>query len=369
LNYIKTLSLNSFRNYPTFSQDFCPVPVVFYGHNGAGKTNLLEALSLFSVGSELRKAKNSERGYHGSSCWGAQIQLNDGVKIATGITRLGRRIFKIQGEPTRSVSEISAFFRVLSVSPEIDFLFVGPSSDRRHLFNQFVTAYNPLYAEHLSAYEQATSQRLALLKKEEPMEPRWLDSLEKIMIQEGLALSQIRHTFVQLLNDGQPSHFSVFPCFSCKLVGKWETLWEDSSFEMLAALLNENRCVDKSAGMTTLGCHRSDWEITSVEKQRAARLCSMGEQKILFLSVFLSFLAQIQQKTTGFLLVLLDDIVSHLDSQHRMLLFEQMGRFCAISSALPFVHFFLSGVERAYFDALKGAQFFKIEKACLQQEF
>lgn len=377
MNYVKQLSLYNFRNYKHVQVEFEPVPIVLYGPNGSGKTNLMEALSLFSLGTGFRKAKLQELCYRNEEeitlSWAANAVLNQDMTMSTGISAESgkiRRLCKIQGEFVKSAACFHDYIRIIPITPDMDHLFTAPSIERRHFIDYLITSYNSSHALCLSAYEKATKQRLSLLKKSLIPDPLWLDSLEKIMASHNIKITQARIDFTNCLLQGVQNHIPLFPQFSCRMIGKIEDILQSNTINSeteIQETLKKNRDIDRTVGITTLGCHRSDFEVIHKNHQRLVRNCSTGEQKIILISVILSFVHQNVKNSNNFLILLLDDVIARLDLSHRMVLFDQVDHLSLVTKNKSSVQTFFSGTDRELFIPMRKAQFLEVNKAKIIQ--
>ncbi|TIS93232.1 MAG: DNA replication and repair protein RecF, partial [Mesorhizobium sp.] len=148
--HISKLTLTNFRNYATLAIDVAPGAVVFSGDNGAGKTNLLEAISFLTPGRGLRRAPYGDvarEGGDGGFALHARLDGPDGeVEIGTGISggdtaESGRRV-RINGAPARAEGMLE-WLRVVWLTPAMDSLFTGPAADRRRFLDRLVLAIDP----------------------------------------------------------------------------------------------------------------------------------------------------------------------------------------------------------------------------------
>jgi DNA replication and repair protein RecF len=375
---ISSLRLHNFRNYLQEDLSFSANIVIFFGENGVGKTNLLEAVSMFAVGNGLRGSKIQELSRQQtiespSLCgtpgkqevWAVNMALDDNVLLTTGASVAAnnsfRRVCKIQGSFVRSAAFFHEYLNIISITPLLDLLFVGPANVRRSFVDGFICSYDCAHNTNLCAYEKAAKQRLAILKKIEKPDEKWLASLEDIMAEKGVAVSAARRDFVQLLQDGQDEYLPLFPRFTSKIVGESEGLGKDE----LVKRLKQNRGKDGICAMTTLGCHRSDWVVTHVKNNRMVRDCSTGEQKITLISVVLSFVNKKTRESDKLLVLLLDDVTARLDHQHRSVLFEQVheygrGKERRMGGG---VQVFFSGTDLESFSGATDAQFLEVGKS------
>ncbi|MDR2464452.1 MAG: DNA replication/repair protein RecF [Holosporales bacterium] len=372
--YLNKIALYNFRNYKQLEVHFDQRPTVLYGPNGAGKTNLLEAISLFAVGTGMRDAKlqdlvhSDTQTYDDTTYWAVNAMLDENITLSTGYQN--RRIFKIQGIPVKSAAKFHEYIQLVHITPDMDHLFTNPASDRRRFVDKLITSYDPLHAENISIYEKATHQRLKLLKASSHQDNRWMDALENIIARQNVKISNARITLMNKLIDGQKKHIPMFPKFLCKMVGKIEDILHDTTDgkgTIIKERLKQNREIDRMSGMTVLGCHRSDFEVIHDANKRLARECSTGEQKILLISIVLSFVHQKIESIDNSLVLLLDDVIARLDWRHRMVLFEQIGSFNQ-NSDCAFVQTFFSGTDSNLFEPLKCAQLFEVKDAIVVQQ-
>ncbi|RWG12232.1 AAA family ATPase, partial [Mesorhizobium sp.] len=167
-SYISKLTLTNFRNYAGLSLDLGPGAVVLSGDNGAGKTNLLEAVSLLTPGRGLRRAPYADvarEGGDGGFALHARIEGPEGqVEIGTGIAggdgaaEGGRRV-RINGAPAKSAEDMLEWLRVVWLTPAMDGLFPGPAADRRRFFDRLVLAIDPGHGQRVLDYEKAMRGR------------------------------------------------------------------------------------------------------------------------------------------------------------------------------------------------------------------
>ena len=179
--------LADFRSYARLDLSIDARLVVLTGENGAGKTNLLEALSLFSPGRGLRRAELSEFpriGGGGGFAVSAEIETPKGaVQLGTGIEPQWdlppQRKYRINREPAASVRAISDHLRVVWLTPAMDGLFSGPAGDRRRFLDRLVLAIDTSHGARVNAFERALRSRNRLLEDGAAADRRWLDAIER----------------------------------------------------------------------------------------------------------------------------------------------------------------------------------------------
>ncbi len=329
--HLTRLKLTDFRNYRQLALDFDRRHVVLTGENGAGKTNLLEAVSFLSPGRGLRRAPYGDVGRIGSdsgfTVFAALEGMNGPVEIGTAAADGGTgRKLKINGANARSADDLLDHLRLVWLTPAMDGLFSGPASDRRRFFDRQVLAIDPGHGRRVLDYERAMRSRNRLLG-EGRMDPAWLEGIEMQMAELGTAIALARRELVALLADlienGQeqgpfPRAGIALQDFLSDLPGETTAARE----EAFAERLREARQGDAAAGRTLTGPHRSDLLIRHIAKDIEAARCSTGEQKALLVGLVLA-----HARLTGTIcgsapVMLLDEIAAHLDEGRRAALFD-----------------------------------------------
>ena len=161
---VSRLALTEFRSYASVTLEPGPGFVLLFGENGAGKTNLLEAVSMLAPGRGLRRAPLSEMARKGGSGgWAAAAKVGD-ADIGTGTLAAApeRRQVRINAAPA-SVNSLSEWLSVLWLTPAMDRLFTGSAGERRRFLDRLVLALEPSHAHHSSRYEAAMRARNKLL--------------------------------------------------------------------------------------------------------------------------------------------------------------------------------------------------------------
>ncbi|MBM2710961.1 DNA replication/repair protein RecF [Mesorhizobium caraganae] len=367
-SHISKLTLTNFRNYAALSIDLSPGAVVFSGDNGAGKTNLLEAISLLTPGRGLRRAPYADvarEGGDGGFALHARLDGPEGqVEIGTGITGgeaagEGGRKVRINGAPARSADAMLEWLRVVWLTPAMDGLFPGPAADRRRFLDRLVLAIDPGHGQRALDYEKAMRGRNRLLT-EGSRDSAWFDAIETQMAETGVAIAAARAELVRLLAamiDRLPSS-GPFPQADISLFGDLESDVATSPAvdveERYRAALAEGRERDRAAGRTLDGPHRSDLLVRHRPKAMPAELCSTGEQKALLVGIVLSH-ARLTGEMSGMTpILLLDEIAAHLDAGRRAALFSILEELNCQA--------FMTGTDASLFSSLRGrAQFLTVD--------
>lgn len=332
---ITSLTLRDIRSYEAFDVRLTGRSVVITGLNGAGKTNLLETLTLFGAGRGLRGAKLSDVVRSGADgAPGAAITLsaddNDPLRLVVSILppRHDRREVKIDGEVVRSAGRLSEIIRFLWLIPAMDRLFMDAPSERRRFLDRIAAAGSSEHAGVAARYEKAMKQRMALL--DQGGDPKLLAFFEQEMAEAGIALSLARRETAESLAAGYEAlRQEAFPRATVFIEGDVELLLAEHGAEQARDSFKErlarNRRIDRDAKRTLVGPHRSDLIVTHEEKEMPARQCSTGEQKALLIGLVLARAQAAKARGgEGSLVLLLDEIVAHLDETRREALAETL---------------------------------------------
>lgn len=365
--YISQLTLTDFRNYPALSLELQPGAVVLTGDNGAGKTNLLEAVSLLTPGRGLRRAPYGEvarEGGDGGFALHAKLDGPNGqADIGTGIAGpesgdTGRRV-RINGAPARSADDLLEWLRVVWLTPAMDSLFTGPAGDRRRFLDRMVLAIDASHGQRALDYEKAMRGRNRLLA-DNSRDGAWFEAIETQMAETGVAIAAARAELVRLLVamiEHLPGE-GPFPQADIALEGDLESrvgnLPAVDVEEEFRRALASGRERDRAAGRTLAGPHRSDLVVRHRPKSMPADLCSTGEQKALLVGIVLSH-ARLTAEISGMTpILLLDEIAAHLDAGRRAALFSILHDLNCQA--------FMTGTDAALFTSLRGrAQFLTID--------
>ncbi len=344
------ITLASFRNHPATRLDGARGFNLLVGENGAGKTNVLEALSLLAPGRGLRRAGLAEMaGQGGSGGFSVSAALNqpDGepVMLGTGMApdRPGRRLVQVNGAEASAVS-LGEWLAIGWLTPAMDRLFADSASARRRYLDRLAVALDPLHARHASRYEAALRERNRLLADAQASgrEPdrAWLESVERPMAEAGALLAQGRLRLVDELSAALaslPAEPFARPVLALVPGGA-------TTKEGLLAELATSRARDRAAGRTLAGPHRDELEVTMHGKQMPAALCSTGEQKAMLIAITLAHASLAAQGRPGVLL--LDEVAAHIDPLRRAALFERLRETGA--------QVWLTGTELAPFSDIAG---------------
>jgi DNA replication and repair protein RecF len=338
---LSRLLLTNFRNHAALSLQPSAQFIALHGANGAGKTNILEAISLLVPGRGLRRAGLGEIARSdGGVGFAVTAEIGD-VVLGTGVEADApeRRKVRINGA-TATINALAEWLSVIWLTPSMDRLFTDSTGARRRFLDRLVLALEPMHARHSSRYEKAVQQRNKLLSGDTAPDPMWLDALEAQMAESGAAISGARSrmmaALIAQLDIALPEPFAVpdvkLDNDALQSVDEFRDIWRSS------------RRRDAGAGRTLIGPHRADLVVHNRINGQAADRCSTGEQKALLLSLILAHAALVAEQRGAPPILLLDEVAAHLDPSRRAALFERLAATGA--------QVWMTGTEAALFDGI-----------------
>jgi len=365
---LRRLTLTNFRSYRAATLKADDGPVVLVGPNGAGKTNVLEAISFLAPGRGLRRATLDEVAFsEGDGTWAVSAEvegslglatLGTGIAAPTGEEQVSRKC-RIDREPVTSAAAFADHLRVVWLTPQMDPLFSGPASERRRFIDRLVLAVDAEHSGRVNALERALRSRNRLLEEARP-DPHWLDAIEHETAEVAVAVAAGRAETVRRLHgalEARKDLASPFPWAEIALDGWLETMLLDHTAveaeDRYRAVLREGRPRDAAAGRTLAGPHLTDLEVMHGPKGIAAGDASTGEQKALLIGLVLAHAGLIAEMTGFTPVLLLDEVVAHLDPLRRAALYEALARLGA--------QVWMTGADPAAFVEIAGrAEVFEV---------
>ncbi len=365
---INELKVNNFRNYRYLNLAISDKQIVLTGRNGSGKTNLIEAISLLTAGKGLRRAKREELKYKTindvnseniKTEWSifSKLSINDN-ELTVGTSsqnslNTNSRTIKIDGNKSTQ-QDLSKIFSISWLTPQMDGLFIGSSSNRRRFIDQLAASFDNNHISRLTKYKKAWGQRNFLLfegKKEE----NWILSLEKILAETGVAITATRTHLIKQLNEISKFLDTSFPKFNGLMTGYANEILESgvAAIDLEDKIMNDAKFRRSNGDYSMHGPHESD--IVLNFNGLNANQCSTGEQKALLISLVISHTYLLDTRMQKTPILLLDDVISHLDEFRRKELFE----FCSDLKS----QIWYTGTEKIFFNDIKqNAQFIDVEK-------
>ena len=381
-SWLSRLKLDHFRNYQQADLAIHSGQLVILGDNGAGKTNLLEAVSLLAPGRGMRRAKTEHLAYRASGFdtsydiadnddadrldWAvaATLENEDGnVQIGTGVppsAKQGNRIMRLEGM-TVSQADLGSYLTVSWLTPQMDGIFLNSPAARRRFLDRLVIAFDPAHIGRMSRYEKALRQRAHLLT-EQRGDDSWFGALESVLAETAVAVTAARQSLIKALNQEASRGWFGFPGAELLLGGDTENWLSDMpALAVEDQLMLAARTARLNGDLAMPGPHASEFQALHLASQVPANRASTGQQKAMLIAVILAH-ARLQDRRLGRVPVMLfDDVAAHLDAKRRGALFDavqSLGGQC-----------WYSGTDEGQFkELLKTAQFVKILPAKIAGE-
>ncbi|WDM85363.1 DNA replication/repair protein RecF [Ehrlichia sp. JZT12] len=324
-SYISNLRLINFRNYLNLEIDTSNKSVVLLGKNGTGKTNILESISLLSKGTGIRgvNAENMQNS-SSNSPWSISYQMHtqNGIYPITISRNNNKRSILISNKSQNYIT-LHKITSIVWLIPQLDHIFLKSQSERLKFFDRIAHIFDTKYASYIIKYNKAKQERSKLLHNNST-DNFWLSSLESIIAENGIHISRVRFNVLQILQDtlSQSSISHSFLKAIIKIQSQvFDLLTHENSIEIYKEHLKNNRIKDSLSNLVNFGVHNDNFQIFHLEKNLIANNCSTGEQKILLLSLILSSVLA-KQNIGEYPILLLDDVMSHLDAYHQEKLLE-----------------------------------------------
>ena len=350
---ITSLTLSHFRSHRAARLAFDGRPVAIVGANGAGKTNILEAISLLSPGRGLRRAAADEMARKPEALGWKVIADVQGLGAAHQIETWakpgeGRQVL-IDGKTATQVS-LARILRMVWLVPVMDRLWVEAAEGRRRFLDRMTLSFSPDHAEAVLTYEKAMRDRNKLLK-DQTIDAHWYGALEGQMATAGAVIMQNRDDALARLLNAQIGAQTAFPQADLTLIGP---VGEQAvAGPDLAQALSDNRRRDIAAGRTLVGPHRADLVAIYSAKSMPADQCSTGEQKALLISLILANARALAADLGTAPILLLDEVAAHLDSARRAALYDEL---CTLGAQA-----IMTGTGAELFDSVaRRAQIFEV---------
>jgi len=370
---VRRLTLTNFRNYRAATLEAGTRAIVLHGPNGAGKTNLIEAISFLAPGRGLRRATLEEVACNeGDGSWAVAAEVEGVLGLATlgtGIERAAedgatvQRKYRIDREPVATAAAFADHIRIVWLVPAMDSLFVGAPSERRRFLDRLATAIDSEHSNRVNAFERALRSRNRLLEDARP-DTHWLDAVEHETAELAVAVAGSRGETVRRLGAVLSARAqSAFPPAQIALNGWMESLLPEQPAlaveERYREVLRQNRCRDAAAGRTLDGPHLTDLAVVYAQKGIAAADASTGEQKALLIGLVLAHARLIAEMTGAAPILLLDEVVAHLDPARRSALHAELEQLGA--------QVWMTGADPALFAEIKGkAAWVEVQSGHLQ---
>ncbi|MDE1918903.1 MAG: DNA replication/repair protein RecF [Sphingomonadales bacterium] len=335
------------------------------GENGAGKTNILEAISLFAPGRGLRRAALPDMaGQGGDGAFAVAADLTqpnaDPLRIGTGTSpdKPGRRILRVGGADTPAV-QLGEHLSIFWLTPAMDRLFMDSPSARRRFLDRMVLALEPGHARASARLERALTERNRLLGAPSLPDAQWLTAIETQLAEAGAQVAAARARTIEALGetlaclpDAPPQNLFARPLLAYASGGP-------ITQAALTQALAQSRPRDRAAGRTLIGPHRDDMLVTMAAKNQPAAECSTGEQKAMLIALTLAHCELAGRVAQVPRLLLLDEVAAHLDPLRRAALFDRLAANGA--------QVWMTGTEPEPFEALDRPSVWQVVEGGIEE--
>ncbi len=333
--FISQLKLAGFRNYQSKNFNFTHKIIAIHGDNGVGKTNILEAISLLIKGQGIKNAEFDEMIYNQNAAsnftiYGHLKDHPDIENIGTSYSRIhNKRIFQINNKILTNYSKNKIFPAIIWLTPQMDNLFCSSKTLRRKFLDKIVADIDTHHNTRLNLYNHSLRERINLLNQFANGQKNWLDIIERKIAELGTAIATARNEAIHYLNQAILQSNNNFTKATVKIIGELEE-WAQSHKaieveEKFIEKLKANRLIDGKSGRTNFGVHRSDFTAILLDKKIEAKFCSTGEQKSILIAITFARVKIFALLNLPSAILLLDEIVSHLDNQKRTNLLEEIS--------------------------------------------
>jgi DNA replication and repair protein RecF len=338
---VTSLTLSHFRSHKATRLAFDGRPAAIVGANGAGKTNIIEAVSLLSPGRGLRRAGLEELARRPESLGWKVTAAVQGISATHELETFAEgdatRVVRIDGKAATQAA-LGRVCRVVWLVPAMDRLWIEAAEGRRRFLDRMTLSFAPDHAEAVLDYDRAMRDRNRLLK-DQVTDARWYTVLEDQMARTGAAIMANRAASVARLMLAQAGADTAFPVADLMIE-------DEVAGPELAQAWSDGRRRDLAAGRTLVGPHRADMTAVYAAKGVAAGQCSTGEQKALLISLILANARALAADVGAAPVLLLDEVAAHLDAARRAALYDEI---CALGAQAM-----MTGTEAGLFDTLGG---------------
>ncbi|MDC1134063.1 AAA family ATPase [Alphaproteobacteria bacterium] len=346
--YLKKLNLQKFRNHLNLNLILSDSPILIYGENGCGKTNILEAISLLGPGKGLRKSKSEDyllkniSSNEENRLWGvnADLQTPSGnINIGTGSLQKSlkkSRNMRINFENS-SQSSVGEILKISWVTPQMCMLFQLSMSERRRFIDRLTSTLDSSHINRVFRYEKLIRERSNIIFQFKN-ETIWLNAIEKKISELSVCIAASRLNLILELDNlyeeetRNGSLIKDFPPAKIELKGDIENLLIRNSAihveDQIQQILKKGNIKNDTSFN---GPHTTQVNIINRNNGKQVEISSTGEQKLILISIILSHARMLNIKFNMPPILLLDDIIEHLDEKHRHALFLEVSKHFAQS--------------------------------------
>lgn len=325
--FLQKLNLENYRNFKDLEINTGNEPVILIGENGSGKTNILEAISLFFPGKGIRGAKLDNLCKRDADSCAIQILLHSkfgAAELSTYFTRQANKRSTLFNGIKIPNNELSKFSSMIWLTPQMEGIFTAGLSDRRKFFDRIVYNASPSHAAAISKYEYYMYERNIILAQN-MIETNWLTIVEEKMAELSVEIANSRLKSLNYIQKAINELDNEFPKAILEIDGIVEKnvlQGQRDTQEFIKTELFNMRSRDKISGRTNFGVHKSDFVVTHQGKNALAKLCSTGEQKAMLIAILLAQVNYAIKENITKPIMLLDEVFVHLDNRRKLYLID-----------------------------------------------
>ena len=342
---LKRISILNYKNLEQVELSFSPKLNCFFGQNGMGKTNLLDAVYFLSFCKSAGNPIDSQNICHDADFFVIQgfYEAADGTpeEIYCGMKRRQKKQFKRNKKEYTRLSDHIGFLPLVMVSPADSELIAGGSDERRRFMDVVISQYDKEYLDALIRYNKALVQRNTLLKSEQPVEEELFLVWEEMMAQAGEVVFRKREAFIREFIPIFQSFYSFISQDREKVGLSYDSHARDAS---LLEVLKESRARDQIMGYSLRGVHKDELNMLLGDFP-IKREGSQGQNKTYLVALKLAQFDFLKRTGTTVPLLLLDDIFDKLDDSR----VEQIIKLVAGDS---FGQIFITDTNREHLDRI-----------------
>jgi len=329
---VKSIKLTSFRNFESGTAVFEPSANIFQGKNGAGKSNLLEAIFMLLLGKSTRGAKDGMLVKEGGDFYRIEGEVeaeNDSNQVSIAYQIPGKRKVLVNKRLTKT-SELFGKFCAVSAGPSDIEIFAGSPSIRRNFLNLHLSQMSPRYFNVLGDYHKAVEQKNAWLKQSRMKQS---NPYNELIAKYGAIIMMERKKFLNLIWPGAENLYrkvssgqSFMISYSPSVVIEDDSWTEEKIRTVILEKLRLNENRERLLQMAMIGPHRDEIEFT-IEGYPARSHGSQGEMRTAAISLKLAIFEHLKNVRKEVPVLLMDEIFAELDETRRERLMEAFGQF------------------------------------------
>lgn len=360
--------IDGYKNLKSIEIHPCDEINVIYGANAQGKTNLIEAISLFSGRERLRRKESSNIAFDRDFCK-MQIKFNDTERDQIAQAILSRKSkFFLNSVPLKRISEFCGCFNTVFFAPSHISIVQSDSRARRKFIDDAITQIKPEHAKYCRQYERILSQRNMLLKKNNHVSSSTIEIWNMQMAKLGTIITMMRQDYIDKISPILADIYSGISLgkeslriyyISTVFDRKLNTIYSEEDVKEYAKMLEENEKSDFEMGFTKIGVHRDDF-ILKINELNAREYGSQGQQRSCIIALKLSEARLLKLIKGTNPVVLLDDVMSELDVDRQSYILNHVKRnqvfitCCDISNTLSLKNGKIYHVQNGEITVIKG---------------